>query len=200
MKPLVIGIAGGSASGKSTVAAAVAQRLGTDCLHLVHDRYYFSLPAHLVDTPTHHNFDHPSSLDTALLTEHLDQLKAGEGAHVPAYDFAKHAREGETDWMEPREVILVEGILVLSDPELRARFDHAFYVHTADDLRLLRRIRRDQRERGRELDAILRQYELTVRPMHVKYVEPSRDHADVVLDGTARIEDLVRSVLSAIGR
>ncbi|TNE85027.1 MAG: uridine kinase [Deltaproteobacteria bacterium] len=200
MKPIVLGIAGGTASGKSTVAAAVAEHLGTDCLHLVHDRYYHCLPAHLVDTPTQHNFDHPDALDTALLVEHLDQLRRGEGAHVPSYDFAKHARNPHTDWMEPREIILVEGILVLSDSQLRARFDHSFYVHTDDDLRLIRRIRRDQRERGRELDEILRQYQLTVRPMHREFVEPSRAHAEIVLDGTARIDELVRTVLATIDR
>lgn len=200
MTPLVLGIAGGSASGKSTVAAAVAARLGGDCLHMVHDRYYHSLPAHLVDTPTQHNFDHPDSLDTALLVEHLDVLKSGQGVSVPAYDFASHARTAASEWLEPRDIILVEGILVLSDPELRARFDRCVFVHTADDLRLIRRIRRDQKERGRALDEILRQYELTVRPMHQKYVEPSRAHADLVLDGTRRIDQLVHQVLEAVGR
>jgi uridine kinase len=200
MTPLVLGIAGGSASGKSTVASAVAARLGSDCLHLVHDRYYHSLPAHLVDTPTQHNFDHPDSLDTALLVSHLDGLRSGKGVAVPAYDFASHARIAATEWLEPREIILVEGILVLSDPELRARFDRCIYVHTADDLRLIRRIRRDQRERGRALDEILRQYELTVRPMHLEYVAPSREHADLVLDGTQRIDQLVAQVLAAAGR
>lgn len=200
MKSVVIGIAGGTASGKSTVSAAVAERLGEDCVHIVHDRYYKSLPAHLVDNPSLHNFDHPDALDTALMAAHLDQLREGRGVHLPQYDFTTHSQIGDADWVEPKPVILVEGILVLADEALRKRFDHAIYVHTPDDLRLARRIRRDRAERGRTTDAILTQYELTVRPMHEAFVAPSRAHANLVLNGTQAIGELVAQVLARIQR
>jgi uridine kinase len=197
MKPRVLGIAGGTASGKSTLAAALAERLGSSCQLLLHDRYYHPLPAAHAHDPAGYNFDAPASLDTARMVRDLDGLRDGQATRVPRYDFATHSRLAEEDLLEPRPVILVEGILVLSDAALRERFDHAIFVHTADDIRLMRRIRRDMAHRGRGIHDILAQYERTVRPMHVRHVEPSRAHADRVFDGTEPIESLVDQVLGS---
>ncbi len=201
MASIVLGIAGGTASGKSTVAQAVADRLGERCLLLSHDRYYKPLPEEHHGAPDRWNFDHPRALDTERMVADLDALRAGRSARLPVYDFTRHARlpEEEHDLVDPRPVIVVEGILVLAEPELRERFDHAVFVHAPDDLRLLRRIQRDRAERGREVDEILRQYVLSVRPMHEAFVAPSREHADLVVDGDAPIAAAVGAVLALIG-
>ncbi len=196
MTPRVIGIAGGTASGKTTAARRVAQALGDDVLLLVHDRYYRSVPPGT--SLRAHNFDEPAALDTAALVADLDALRAGRGVHLPVYDFSRHAQATETEFVTPRDTILVEGILVLADPALRARFDHAVYVDTPPDIRLIRRIRRDVAERGRTADSVLAQYEATVRPMHVVHVEPSRQFADTVLDGNAAPDALSERLLEIV--
>lgn len=200
-RPVVLGLAGGTASGKTTAAQALAERLGDRCLWVMHDRYYRDLPPEYRAAPERFNFDHPDALETSLLVDHLDALRAGRPARVPRYDFATHRRAHASDWDEltPRPVILVEGILVLAEPALRDRMDHRVFVDAPDDLRLIRRIRRDVAERGRGLADILEQYERTVRPMHEAFVKPSAGHAQLVLDGTAPIASMVDAITALIG-
>lgn len=199
MGTVIVGIAGGSASGKTSLARALAERLGERCVLLVHDRYYKSLPDHLRDDPLAHNFDTPESLDTELLVHDLDRLREGRPAEVPRYDFANHARAGGHDEVEPRPFILVEGILALASPELCDRMDYKVFVDAPPDVRLIRRIRRDMARRGRDVHQIMEQYERTVRPMHLRFVDPSRARADLVVDGTQPLERSVRAVLDLIG-
>lgn len=184
----VLGIAGGTASGKTTVAREVARALGA--LLVTHDRYYRSGDA---DT----NYDHPDSLDTARLVEDLDALRAGRAVVLPRYDFARHAREEAGDAASPTAWIVVEGILVLCDARLRERFDVAVFVDAPADLRLVRRVRRDALERGRSCEDVFRQYLATVRPMHEAFVVPGMSFADVVIDGTCAVEESVARVLGA---
>lgn len=190
MNPLVIGIAGGTASGKTTVAHRFAA--ACQALLLSHDRYYVDFPE-----PRGANFDHPDSLDTPLLVAHLDALRAGRPAALPVYDFPTHRRLAHTESVDPRPVIVVEGILVLADPALRARFDLRVFVDAPDDIRFIRRLRRDVRERGRTVESVIEQYLATVRPMHLTYVAPSRAAADLVLDGTDGVDGQVER-LSAL--
>jgi uridine kinase len=197
--PLVVGLAGGTASGKTTLCRALADHLGDQAAVLCHDSYYRTLPADR--SPATWNFDHPDALETALLVSHVDALCRGETVSVPCYDFARHRRQGPEAWatVQPRPVLLVEGILVLADPELRRRMHHRVFVQTPDDIRLARRLRRDLAERGREVDDVLEQYLGTVRPMHETFVVPSRAHAHDVLDGTRPVAELVAAVLPHLG-
>lgn len=180
--PLIIGIAGGTASGKTTVANVILERVGADQIaFLPHDAYYRDLhdlpPAQREQV----NFDHPNSLETDLLIRHLQALKQGQAVDVPIYDFTAHARTARTRRLEPRPVILVEGILVFAESALRQLFDVKIFVDTPDDIRFIRRLQRDLVERGRSLDSVIHQYETTVRPMHLEFVEPSKRHADVII-------------------
>lgn len=196
----VIGIAGGSASGKTTVAHALEAALGPDrCVLVSHDRYYRNLPPGT--SPDRWNYDHPDALDTAALVADLDVLRGGGTVDLPVYDFTTHRQLGRTHWhaVTARPIVLVEGILVLENAALRARMFRRVFVHTADDLRLARRIRRDLLERGRALDDVLAQYVATVRPMHEAFVAPSRAHAELVLDGEAPVESSVAAVMALIG-
>lgn len=203
--PLVIGVAGGSGSGKSTVARVMIRELApTPVAHVCHDAYYRDM-AHLpMEERVVQNFDHPDSLETELLVEHLDALRSGREAHLPDYDFATHTRRPETRRMAPAPVILVEGVLILADPDLRERLDLAIFVDTAADVRLARRIRRDVEERQRSPVSVLDQYEATVRPMHETFVEPSRHHAHIILPegghNEVGLRMLVGSVLSFLDR
>lgn len=198
MRILVVGIAGGSGSGKTTAAALVSRRLGARCLVVEHDRYYRPLPRGV--DPARFNFDHPGALESDRLVADLDALRSGRAARLPRYDFTAHRRAEAWDEVHPRPIVLVEGILVLADPLLRAALDHRVYVDAPDDVRLLRRIRRDLAERGRALDDVLQQYERTVRPMHDAHVAPSRAWADLVLDGTRDPEGLALEILALLGR
>lgn len=181
-KPLVIGIAGGSGSGKSTVLERILERVGPERVAILdHDRYYFDL-AHLSqEERARVNFDHPSSLETTLLCRHIDDLLAGRAVQKPVYDFTKHRRTDRFEVVEPRPLIVVEGILVLAEPELVRRMDLRVYVDADDDIRLARRIRRDVAERGRSVESVLDQYEATVRPMHLEFVAPTRGKADIII-------------------
>ena len=198
IKPIVVGIAGGTASGKTTLADSLVKELG-QCLLLTHDRYYFTLPAAHQKDPQKHNFDHPDSLNTARLVSDLAILRQGGGAFVPRYDFTRHARCAADDWVDVKPYIVVEGILVFVDPDLRECFDYLVYVTAPDDVRLIRRIRRDMAERGRSVDEVLRRWEGTVRPMHHRYVEASRQHAGLVVEGIAKIEVMLEQVLAFLG-
>jgi len=182
LDPLVIGIAGGSGSGKTTVAQAILQRVGpSQIAYLQHDSYYKDLtglpPAQRMEA----NFDHPNSLETELLIQHIESLREGKPAEVPIYDFATHSRTAQTFTVQPRRVILVEGILIFAEPELRALFDVKLFVDTDSDLRFIRRLYRDITERGRTTESVIKQYQSTVRPMHLEFVEPSKRYADVII-------------------
>ncbi len=179
---VVIGIAGGSGSGKTTVQRRVMERFGPGRIALLeHDAYYHDLSHLPLEDRARFNFDHPDALETTLLVAHLDALLAGQPVEKPTYDFTRHRRTDETVRVEPRPVIVVEGILVLGEPDLRERMDIKLYVDTPDDVRLMRRIERDIAERGRTLEAVLAQYRRTVRPMHLEFVEPSKRFADVII-------------------
>ncbi len=179
---VTIGVAGGTASGKSTISRAILDQVGSDMIaHLLHDSYYKELAAFGPDTrPEDINFDHPNSLDTPLLVEHLRLLQQGQPIEMPVYDFVTYERTAVRH-VEPRPVVLVEGILVLAEKELRDLFDIKIFVDTADDLRLIRRIQRDVNERGRSVESVIHQYLSTVRPMHLAFVQPSMRHADVIV-------------------
>jgi uridine kinase len=183
---IVVGVAGGSGSGKTTVVERLVERLcnrrGRDTAAVIaHDRYYRDQSA----VPPHEraslNYDHPDALETELLVSHLQSLRAGLAVDVPIYDFSRHAREPRMDRIAPRPVILVEGVLILTDLRLRDLMDLRVFVHTDDETRFARRLKRDVTERGRTVESVKAQYEATVLPMHVEYVEPSRRHADLVV-------------------
>lgn len=199
MRPLMIGIAGGTASGKTTTASAVAARLGAKCVLIHHDRYYRSMPVEFQEDPTSYNFDHPAALDTDQLIADLELLHRGHPVALPRYDFSRHRRSEQTDRVTPCPVFLVEGILVLADKALRERFDKKIFVDAPEGERLKRRIARDRGARGRSEADTLRQWERSVSPMHHEFVEPSRAHADLVIDGMSSIEAMVAAVLAVIG-
>ncbi len=182
MRPVALGVAGGTGSGKTTVARAILEAAGPDRIaFLAQDNYYrdveWESPQQLLD----YNFDHPAALDTELMVRQLSALKSGRPIELPVYDFVRHRRTPETRRIEPRPVILVEGILLFAEPELRALLDFKVFVDTDSDVRLVRRIRRDIAERGRSVGDVLRQYMATVRPMHLEFVEPSKRWADVIV-------------------
>jgi len=180
--PVVIGVAGGTGSGKTTVANAILRRVGDGKMSvLFHDAYYrdfVDLPKDVLDRK---NFDHPDSLETELLIRHVKALKQGMVVETPIYDFRLHRRAPETRRVEPMRVVLVEGILIFAEPELRKLFDVKIFVDTDADVRLIRRIRRDIAERGRTLESVVEQYQTTVRPMHLEFVEPSKRYADLIV-------------------
>ena len=179
---VVIGIAGGSGSGKTTVQKRVMEAFGPRRIALLdHDAYYRDLDHLAPEERARFNFDHPDALETPLMVRHLDALLAGEPVDKPTYSFTTHSRQEQTETVEPRPVIVVEGILVLAERELRERMDIKLYVDAPDDVRLMRRIERDLHERGRSIDSVLGQYRRTVRPMHLEFVEPSKRHADVII-------------------
>ena len=204
--PVVIGIAGGSGSGKTTVLRCIVDAFGSEYIAVLdHDAYYHSLDHLPPEERAKVNFDHPDSLNTALMRRQLDDLIAGQPIEKPIYNFTTHTCEPFTKHIEPRPVIIVEGILVLAEPLLLERMDIKIFVDIEADVRLIRRIRRDMQERGRSIDSILDQYENTVRPMHLEFVEPSKRWADVIIPRgghnsvaidmvIARIETLLRKV------
>jgi len=180
--PLVIGIAGGSGSGKTTVAQEILQRVGRDRIaFLQHDSYYKDLSGLPPAQHAEINFDHPNSLETELLTQHIASLRDGQSVEVPIYDFATDSRTSQTFTVKPHRVIIVEGILIFTEATLRNMFDVKIFVDTDPDLRLIRRLERDILERGRSTESVIKQYLLTVRPMHLEFVEPSKRYADVII-------------------
>lgn len=181
-RPVIVGIAGGSASGKTTMARAIIENLGEEHISFIgHDNYYKNLHHLSLEDRGKVNFDHPDSLDTSLLIDHVQQLKNGQEVHIPTYDFNTHSRTSVTLHIQPRKIILVDGILIFSEPELIRLMDLKIFVDTADDIRLIRRIGRDTRERGRSVESVIDQYMKTVRPMHDLYVEPSKRKADIIV-------------------
>jgi uridine kinase len=179
---LVIGIAGGTGSGKTTIADYILETVGPEKIaFLPHDAYYLELHHLSQEERAKVNFDHPSSLETELLIEHIQLLKAGQSIELPHYDFRTHTRTGETTKIEPQQILIVEGILIFAEPELRKLFDLKIYVDTDADIRFIRRLRRDIEDRGRTTESVIDQYLDTVRPMHLEFVEPSKRYADVII-------------------
>ena len=197
--PLLIGIAGGTGSGKTSVTNAIAAEFGSDALLVVqHDSYYRDIGEYGGTPPSEINFDHPRALETSLLIEHLARLKAGQPVEQPVYDFSTHRRSGRTARLEPRAVIIVDGILVLAERELRDLLDIKIFVDTDADERFIRRLRRDINERGRTLESVIGQYLSTVKPMHLEFVEPSKRWADVIIPGGAENTVAVGMVVTMI--
>jgi uridine kinase len=182
MEPVIIGVAGGTGSGKTTVAREVLKRAGTQKITLIqHDAYYKDLSDLPPAQRAMQNFDHPDALENSLLIQHLEQLKAGKQVAVPVYDFTTHTRTTKTQLTGPNPIILLEGILIFADPNLRQLMDAKIYVDTDSDIRFIRRLQRDISERGRTTESVIRQYMATVRPMHEEFVEPSKRFADVII-------------------
>jgi uridine kinase len=180
--PLVIGIAGGSGSGKTTVANEVIQRVGAhNIAYLPHDAYYKELGHLPPNQRAQINFDHPDSLENELMIQHILALRDYNTVYLPVYDFSKHRRTKETIEVKPHRIIIVEGILIFAVPELRSLFDVKIFVDTDSDLRFIRRLQRDITERGRTTESVIKQYMTTVRPMHLEFVEPSKRYADVII-------------------
>lgn len=180
--PLVIGIAGGSGSGKTTVAQEILRRVGTGRIaFLQHDSYYKDLSGLPPAQRDEINFDHPNSLETDLLIQHIAALRDGKPIEVPIYDFSTDSRTDQTFTVQPQRVILVEGILIFTEAALREMFDVKLFVDTDADLRFIRRLERDISERGRSTESVIKQYQTTVRPMHLEFVEPSKRYADVII-------------------
>ncbi len=202
--PLVIGIGGGSGSGKTTIAQAVVSAF-TGVALIQHDSYYRHQPHLSYAERTRVNYDHPDSLETELLIKHLQGLKAGEPIERPTYDFTLHLRSPEIEMVEPAPVLLVDGILVLADSDLRAQLDLKIYVDTDPDIRLARRLRRDIEERGRTPTSVLDQYFTSVRPMHLEFVEPSKRYADLIIPegynprAVATVVDMIRAQFGPLG-
>ncbi len=202
--PLVIGIAGGSGSGKTTVAQEILNRVGPSRIaYLPHDAYYRDLSGLPPVQRAEVNFDHPYSLENELLIQHVLQLRDYQPVELPVYDFSIHTRTEKTIAIKPQRVIMVEGILIYAEPELRKLFDIRIFVDTDSDLRFIRRLQRDITERGRTTESVIHQYLKTVRPMHLEFVEPSKRYADVIIpEGgfntaaldmvVARIEEMLR--------
>ncbi|MEZ4271105.1 MAG: uridine kinase [Myxococcota bacterium] len=180
--PLFLGVAGGTGSGKTTIAHKIAEGLPQDSVVVIdHDSYYRDHPDLSLEERQLLNYDHPDALDNSLLIEHLDELRQGRAIDMPVYDFVSHCRSPRTRRVEPTPVVVVEGILVFVDPEMRKRLDVKIFVDTDADIRVIRRIRRDMQSRGRSFSHVREQYYRTVRPMHLQFVEPSKRWADIII-------------------
>ena len=196
---LVIGIAGGTGSGKTTVANVILERVGQEHIaYLPHDAYYRELIDLPPDQKAAVNFDHPDSLETELMIEHINALKARQTIELPIYDFSTHSRTGKTIQVKPHRVIIVEGILIFAEPELRKLFDVKLFVDTNADIRFIRRLQRDITERGRTTDMVIHQYLTTVRPMHLEFVEPSKRYANVIIPEGGKNEVAMDMVIARI--
>ena len=179
---LIIGICGGTGSGKTTVANRILESVSaSEVVFIQQDSYYRNLTDLPLDYRHIANFDHPDALDNDLLVNHVRRLKAGEAVELPVYDFRTHTRRNETRHVDPKPIVIVEGILIFADPRLLEQMDIKVFVDTPDDIRFIRRLRRDLDERGRTLESVIEQYVATVRPMHMQFVEPSKRHADVII-------------------
>ena len=181
-RPLVIGVAGGSGSGKTTVSRAILDRVGSERIaFLQHDAYYYDLSHLTFEKRRKVNFDHPDAFDNDLFLTHVDRLVQGQTVESPKYDFAHYVRLPQVIEIEPRPVVLLEGILIFTDAALRKRMDIKLFVDAESDMRFIRRLRRDIRDRKRSVDSVIEQYQKTVRPMHLEFVEPSKRYADIII-------------------
>ncbi len=196
---IIIGVAGGTASGKTTVAKKILKNIGsTHMAHLEHDAYYRDLSHLPLEERKKLNFDHPDSLENELMIEHLETLRRGTAIEVPVYDFAQYIRTGAVKRVEPKPVILVEGILIFADKLLRELMDIKIYVDAPADLRFIRRLQRDVVERNRTVSHVIQQYLTTVRPMHLEFVEPSKRYADVIIPRGGRNVKAIEMVVAQI--
>ena len=201
-RPLFIGIAGGSGSGKSTIAESLLEQLEGDVALVEHDAYYRHTPELSFEERARVNYDHPSSLETELLVKHLAILRSGEPIEKPVYDFADHLRSEQVVTVAPAPLVVIEGILVLCEPELRSESDLKIFIDTDPDVRLARRLERDIEERGRTVESVLAQYFSTVRPMHLEFVEPSKRYADIIIPegyNPRAVETVVELIRSRVG-
>jgi uridine kinase len=199
MRPVIFSVAGGTGSGKTTVARNILQRIGQQNIAYVpHDAYYRHQSHLSLEERRRTNYDHPDSLETSLMIKHIQQLINGQPAHIPVYDFTIHLRTTQTTRVEPAPIILVEGILIFAEPELRKLFDIKIFVDTDADLRLIRRLQRDMQERGRTFDSVINQYLATVRPMHIEFVEPSKRFADMIIPEGGHNEVAIEMVAARI--
>ncbi|MBR6801910.1 MAG: uridine kinase [Eubacteriaceae bacterium] len=181
MKPVIIGIAGGSGSGKTTLTRNISERFSDDVCVICHDSYYKDQSHLTMDQRVLTNYDHPDSIQTDLMISHLRQLKEGKSVLTPVYSFVEHTRTSETVKVDPRKVIIIDGILIFENKELRDMMDMKIYVDTDSDIRLIRRLLRDVNERGRDIESVTTQYITTVKPMHEQFVEPSKKFADIII-------------------
>lgn len=196
---LVIGIAGGTGSGKTTVVNNILKSLNTESVIVISQDNYYKDNQHLsFEERSKVNFDHPRSIDFELLVEHLKKLKEGESIEQPIYSFITHSRTEDTILTHPKDVVIVEGILVLTDPDLRDLFDIKIFVHADSDERLIRRIRRDIQERGRDLDEVLNRYQKTLKPMHQQFIEPSKNFADIIIPNMKKKNEVAIKLLSSV--
>lgn len=194
MESIVIGIAGGTGSGKSTFTNRLRDAFPNEVAVIYHDNYYKAQDNISFEERKKTNYDHPDALETDLLVKHLKELRAGNAIECPVYDYKQHTRSKEVTVVEPRTIILLEGILVLHDPQLRRQMDIKIFVEADADERILRRVKRDVQQRGRDLDGIIQQYLTTVKPMHYAYVEPTKALADIVIN--SGLNDVAFDVIS----
>lgn len=200
-RPLIIGVAGGSGSGKTTISREILDHVGRDSIaYLQHDAYYCDLSHIPLEERRQHNFDHPDALEDELLLAHLRTLSRGEAVDVPVYDFTQSVRRAETRRVEPKPIILLEGILIFCNPALRRMMDIRIYVDTDADLRFIRRLQRDLRERGRSSESVIDQYLNAVRPMHLEFVEPSKRYAHVIIPEGGRNPVALEMICARIER
>ncbi len=197
---LIIGIAGGTGCGKTTVVNQILNELPEGEVGVISQDAYYKDTSHLTyDERVNINFDHPRSIDFELLGEHLSELKKGNTIEQPVYSFVQHNRTGDTILTQPRKVMIIEGILILTNPELREKFDIKIFVHADSDERLIRRLKRDIAERGRDLDEVLTRYQTTLKPMHEQFIEPTKEYADIIIPNnkynTVAI-DIVRTIIN----
>lgn len=186
---MIIGICGGTGSGKTTLARKIIETVGRENVILVEqDSYYRNLADMPLDERRQANFDHPDSIDSEMLMNHLKRLKAGDPIEMPVYDFRTHTRKTETEHIEPKPVVIVEGILIFAEIRILELLDVRIFVDTPDDLRFIRRLQRDINERGRTTESVIAQYFATVRPMHHEFVEPSKRHADIIIPENANTD------------
>jgi len=201
--PIVMGIAGGTGSGKTTVANMIVERVGAQYIaYLPHDAFYRDLSHLPPEKRAEVNFDHPNSLETELLIQHIQQLKVGQPIDLPIYDFKTHTRTSQTRPLHPQPIILVEGILIFAEPKLLPLYDIKIFVDTDADIRFIRRLQRDIQERGRTTESVIDQYLATVRPMHLEFVEYSKRYADIIIPeggfNTVAIDMVVARVLELL--
>ncbi|TCK66692.1 uridine kinase [Winogradskyella wandonensis] len=197
---LIIGIAGGTGCGKTTVVNKLIEQLPEGEVVVISQDSYYQDTSHLsYDDRVKINFDHPRSIDFDLLVNHLNQLKEGKSIEQPVYSFVKHNRTGDTVLTKPRKVVIVEGILILTNPEIRELFDIKIFVHADSDERLIRRLKRDITERGRDIDEVLNRYQTTLKPMHQQFIEPMKEYADIIIPNnkynTVAV-DIVKTIIS----